>query len=67
MPEGEEGRLDPVLPRDPVADEVETEAGPLAFGAPRRLGDQISGTRSRRLSSARTRASMRSVLQASGA
>jgi hypothetical protein len=38
MAEGDERRVDPVLQRRPVANEAEPEAGPLALGPVRRVG-----------------------------
>ena len=41
--EGDEGGVDPVLEGGPVADEVEPEAGPLALGPDRRVGQPDRG------------------------
>jgi hypothetical protein len=59
--------MHPVLERDPVAHQVQPEAGPFPLGPHRWGGQPDLGTKARRDSSASTRASIRSVLQASGA
>jgi hypothetical protein len=43
MAEGDQGRVDPVLERRAVADEVEPEAGPLALGPGLRVGQPDRG------------------------
>ena len=65
--EGEQGGVDTVLEGAAVVHEMEAEAGSLPRPADLWRGSQTAGTRSRRASSASTEASMRSVLQASGA
>jgi hypothetical protein len=67
MPKRQHSRVDAVLQAGAVAHQVQPEAGPLPLGAHPRVGSQISGTSSRRDSSASTCASIRSVLHPSGA
>jgi len=43
MAEGDQGGVDPVLERRPVADEVEPEARPLPLGPNRRIGQPDGG------------------------
>ena len=64
---GDQRRVDAVLEHRAVLDQVQPEARLLALGAHAGSGSQIAGTRSRCESTASTWASIRSVLQASGA
>ena len=67
MAECDQRRVDAVLQRRAMLDQVQPPSGDLALAAQLGVGSQIAGTRSRNDSSASTRASILSVLHASGA